>query len=127
MRRGTASAGTASGALWKPGHWPSGGGAAPAGAASANGSSAAAQRSAGERSPGRAWRGGPGLMHPPRAFYRPAPGRHTVPRRSLGFPLALGGVLLLLVLVLAVGWQVLVWSGAQPAGGPLGRDEWVLL
>ena len=50
-----------------------------------------------------------------------------MPRRSLGFPLALGGVLLLLVLVLAVGWQLLVWSGAQPAGGRLGREDWVLL
>ncbi len=50
-----------------------------------------------------------------------------MPRRSLGFPLALGGVLLLLVLVLAVGWQLLVWSGAQPAGGRLDREDWALL
>jgi signal transduction histidine kinase len=50
-----------------------------------------------------------------------------VPRRSLGFPLALGGVLLLLVLALAVGWQVLVWSGARPVGGGLSREDWALL
>jgi signal transduction histidine kinase len=49
-----------------------------------------------------------------------------VTRRSLGFPLALGGVLLLLVLALAVGWQALVWSGARPAGG-LSREDWALL
>jgi signal transduction histidine kinase len=35
-------------------------------------------------------------------------------------------VLLLLVLTLAVGWQVLVWSGARPAGG-LAREDWALL
>jgi signal transduction histidine kinase len=50
-----------------------------------------------------------------------------VPRRSLGFPLALGGVLLLLVLTLAVGWQVLVWTGARPAAGGLSREDWALL
>jgi len=50
-----------------------------------------------------------------------------VKRRSLGIPLALGGVLLLLVLALAVGWQLLVWSGARPEGGGLAREDWTLL
>jgi signal transduction histidine kinase len=50
-----------------------------------------------------------------------------VPRRSLGFPLALGLVLLLLVLALAVGWQILVWSGARPAAGGLSTADWALL
>jgi signal transduction histidine kinase len=48
----------------------------------------------------------------------------VVTRRSLGFPLALGLVLLLLVLALAVGWQALVWSGAA---GRLARQDWALL
>ena len=48
-------------------------------------------------------------------------------RRSLGFPLALGSVMLVLVLVLAVGWQVLVWSGAQKAAGGLAAQGWALL
>ena len=48
-------------------------------------------------------------------------------RRSLGTPLALGGVLLLLVLALAVGWQLLVWSGARPVGGGLSPEDWALL
>jgi signal transduction histidine kinase len=50
-----------------------------------------------------------------------------VQRRSLGIPLALGGVLLLLVLALAVGWQLLVWSGARPESGGLAREDWTLL
>jgi signal transduction histidine kinase len=48
-------------------------------------------------------------------------------RRSLGFPLALGSVMLVLVLVLAVGWQVLVWSGAREAAGGLAAKGWALL
>ena len=48
-------------------------------------------------------------------------------RRSLGFPLALGSVLLVLVLALAVGWQVLVWSGAREAAGGLAARGWALL
>jgi signal transduction histidine kinase len=36
-------------------------------------------------------------------------------------------VLLLLVLALAVGWQLLVWSGARPVGGGLAREDWALL
>jgi signal transduction histidine kinase len=50
-----------------------------------------------------------------------------VTRRSLGFPLALGSVLLVLVLALAVGWQVLVWSGAREAAGGLAARGWALL
>jgi two-component system phosphate regulon sensor histidine kinase PhoR len=50
-----------------------------------------------------------------------------VTRRSLGFPLALGSVMLVLVLVLAVGWQVLVWSGAREAAGGLAAQGWALL
>jgi signal transduction histidine kinase len=48
-------------------------------------------------------------------------------RRSLGFPLALGSVLLVLVLALAVGWQVLVWTGAREAAGGLAARGWALL
>jgi len=36
-------------------------------------------------------------------------------------------VLLLLVLALAVGWQLLVWSGARPESGGLDREDWTLL
>ena len=42
-------------------------------------------------------------------------------RRSIGFPLALGIVLLVLVLALAVGWQLLVWDRG------LEQLDWVLL
>lgn len=34
---------------------------------------------------------------------------------------------MLLVLALAVGWQLLVWSGARPVGGGLAREDWTLL
>jgi len=44
-----------------------------------------------------------------------------VTRRSIGFPLALGIVLLVLVLALAVGWQLLVWDRG------LEQLDWVLL
>lgn len=50
-----------------------------------------------------------------------------MPRRSLGFPLALGLVLLLLVLALAVGWQILVWSGVRPGAEGLATADWVLV
>ncbi len=50
-------------------------------------------------------------------------------RRSIGTPLTIGIVLALLVLALAVGWQVLVWSEqTRPALTPgLSRLDWVLL
>jgi signal transduction histidine kinase len=44
-----------------------------------------------------------------------------VTRRSIGFPLALGIVLLVLVLALAVGWQLLVWDRG------LEQLDWLLL
>lgn len=41
-----------------------------------------------------------------------------MPRRSIGGPLAIGIVSMVLVLALAVGWQILVWrDGSQPASG----------
>jgi signal transduction histidine kinase len=50
-----------------------------------------------------------------------------VSRRSIGFPLTLGVVLLVLVLALAVGWQVLVWSESDPLQRGLTDLDWVLL
>jgi signal transduction histidine kinase len=50
-----------------------------------------------------------------------------VERRSIGFPLALGIVLTLLALALAVGWQILVVSDARPAARGLSTLDWVLL
>ena len=50
-----------------------------------------------------------------------------MPRRSLGFPLALGLVLLLLVLALAVGWQILVWSDVRPGAEGLATADWALI
>ncbi len=46
-------------------------------------------------------------------------------RRSIGFPLTLGIVLLILVLVLAVGWQILVWSGAGSVERGLTNLDWI--
>ncbi|MCP4906796.1 MAG: HAMP domain-containing histidine kinase [bacterium] len=41
-----------------------------------------------------------------------------MPRRSIGGPLAIGIVSMVLVLALAVGWQVLVWrDGSEPTAG----------
>ena len=41
-----------------------------------------------------------------------------MPRRSIGGPLAIGIVSMVLVLALAVGWQILVWrDDAQPSSG----------
>ena len=48
-------------------------------------------------------------------------------RRSIGFPLAVGVVLLLLVLALAVGWQILLVSDVRRATQGLSNLDWVLL
>lgn len=49
-------------------------------------------------------------------------------RRSIGLPLALGIVLAILVLALAVGWQILVVGAARPGGADgLRTIDWVLL
>ena len=48
-------------------------------------------------------------------------------RRSIGFPLAVGIVLLLLVLALAVGWQILLVSDVRIASRGLSSLDWVLL
>ena len=48
-------------------------------------------------------------------------------RRSIGPPLTIGIVLMLLLVALAVGWQVLVWSGASPPDPGLTTRDWVLL
>ena len=54
-----------------------------------------------------------------------------MPRRSIGPPLTIGIVLAVLLLALAVGWQVLVWSDAAPPTNPiedgLTQREWVLM
>ena len=46
-------------------------------------------------------------------------------RRSIGFPLTLGIILLILVLALAVGWQILVWSGAGSVERGLTNLDWI--
>ena len=46
-------------------------------------------------------------------------------RRSIGFPLTVGIVLTLLLLTLAVGWQILVVSDVRPSG--LTTLDWLLL
>jgi signal transduction histidine kinase len=46
-------------------------------------------------------------------------------RRSIGFPLTLGIILLILVLTLAVGWQILVWSGAGSVERGLTNLDWI--
>ncbi len=48
-------------------------------------------------------------------------------RRSIGPPLTVGIVLMVLLVALAVGWQMLVWSGASPPDLRLATREWVLL
>jgi signal transduction histidine kinase len=48
-------------------------------------------------------------------------------RRSIGVPLTVGIVMLLLLLALAAGWQVLVWSDRSPATGEVPTLDWVLL
>jgi signal transduction histidine kinase len=50
-----------------------------------------------------------------------------VTRRSIGFPLTLGIVLTLLLLILAVGWQILVVSGVRPVARGLSTLDWLLL
>ncbi len=48
-------------------------------------------------------------------------------RRSIGFPLTLGIVLTLLVLSLAVSWQILVVSDVRRVASGLTRFDWALL
>ncbi|MEE8581066.1 MAG: HAMP domain-containing sensor histidine kinase [Myxococcota bacterium] len=48
-------------------------------------------------------------------------------RRSIGTPLTIGIVLALLVLALAVGWQVLVWTDLPPVAPGLGTLNGLLL
>ena len=48
-------------------------------------------------------------------------------RRSIGLPLALGIVLAILVLALAVGWQILVVGDPRPVASGLRTFDWVLL
>lgn len=48
-------------------------------------------------------------------------------RRSIGGPLAVGIVLMLLVLALAVGWQVLVWTDVRPLADRLPTLNWLLI
>jgi len=48
-------------------------------------------------------------------------------RRSIGAPLTVGIVLMVLLLALAVGWQVLVWSGSRPSFETGSTLDWLLL
>ena len=48
-------------------------------------------------------------------------------RRSIGIPLALGIVLAILLLALAVGWQILVVGDPRPVAAGLSTFDWVLL
>jgi signal transduction histidine kinase len=48
-------------------------------------------------------------------------------RRSTVTPLTIGIVLMLLLITLAVGWQVLVWSDRPPAAPQLRSADWLLL
>ena len=48
-------------------------------------------------------------------------------RRSIGIPLALGIVLAILLLALAVGWQILVVGEPRPVAAGLSTLDWVLL
>jgi signal transduction histidine kinase len=48
-------------------------------------------------------------------------------RRSIGFPLALGAVLTVLLLLLAVGWQILVVGDPRPVTAEFSWFEWVFL
>ena len=55
----------------------------------------------------------------------PSSGR-AMPRRSIGGPLVIGIVSMVLVLALAVGWQILVWrddSGVDSGLSRLERDQ----
>lgn len=48
-------------------------------------------------------------------------------RRSILPPLTVGIVLMLLLLALAVGWQVMLWSGLDPVGPGFDRRDWLFL
>jgi len=48
-------------------------------------------------------------------------------RRSIGMPLTVGIVLMVLLLALAIGWQVLVWSDARPLPDARPTLDWLLL
>lgn len=48
-------------------------------------------------------------------------------RRSVGQPLTIGIVLMLLLIALAVGWQILVWNDTSDVAEELAALEWVLL
>lgn len=48
-------------------------------------------------------------------------------RRSILPRLTVGIVLMLLLLVLAIGWQVLLWSGLDPVGPGFGTRDWLFL
>ncbi len=52
-----------------------------------------------------------------------------MPRRSIGFPLTLGSVLILLVIALAAGWLVLLMNdvGASRLNPGLTTLDWILL
>lgn len=50
-----------------------------------------------------------------------------MPRRSILPPLTVGIVLMLLLLALAVGWQVMLWSGLDPVGPGFDRRDWLFL
>ena len=39
-------------------------------------------------------------------------------RRSIGTPLTIGSVVAVLLIALAAGWQVMIWSGLDPSVGP---------
>jgi signal transduction histidine kinase len=53
-----------------------------------------------------------------------------VPKRSIGTPLTIGIVLAVLLITLAVGWQVLLWTDVAPPPSPLDHGlstlDWVL-
>jgi signal transduction histidine kinase len=49
-----------------------------------------------------------------------------MPRRSIGGPLVIGIISMVLVLVLAIGWQILVWRDDSQAGAGLSRLDAIL-
>jgi signal transduction histidine kinase len=49
-----------------------------------------------------------------------------VPRRSIGAPLTVAIVLMLILLLLAVGWQVMLWSGIRPSGAAFSTRDALL-
>jgi len=62
----------------------------------------------------------------PGRFYLTLLGELAV-RRSIGIPLAIGIVLAILLLALAVGWQILVVGSLRPVAAGMTRLDWVLL